>query len=665
MTVLRIPSGFALPKCVGMPGSLWGGRGRFPVRRFLAAIAVIALTFAGCAPGRNEPAPEPSPSADASPPKDLPQANPAVDALVKALNAKDVSRLPMVKAPADAQAEFKTIFAGMDGIFPQVTAGDVSYGDDDTAEVPLTMTYPNLGREGWKYESKATLAYVDDTWRVDWSPTILHPELTSETRLRHTQKETRRAAINDASGLAIVEELSLYEVGLDKGSVIEAEWATAAGDLAALLKVDAAAFQKKVAANGPKAFVVAKKVRQEEIPPTITDVPGSHVREVKAMLGPTDTFAAHLLGSVGAPTKEMIDKSDGALSPLDRVGISGLQARYDQQLRGVPQVRVDRVARKAATSETGTIEEMTLFQQDESVGVALDLSLDRALQEKAESVLSTQTGLASLVVIDIKTGGLVAAAQSPSGGTFPHATFGKFAPGSTFKAVSALAMIRDGKTPTSTVQCPANLKVGSYTFGNYSGYPAGSLGQVPLVEAFKQSCNTAFAGAAADITSDQLHAAAGSLGVGTDYDAGFTSNFGTVQPGNNIDRAASMIGQGQVTMSPMGMATVAASIAAGRTVVPWLAKGKQAKPTAAPLTAAEAQMLQTMMKATVDSGTGKSLKGVMTGAKTGTAQWGKTGALQTHAWMIAYNDKYAVASFVEVGDSGGSTAAPLIVQLFS
>ncbi len=55
----------------------------------------------------------------------------------------------------------------------------------------------------------------------------------------------------------------------------------------------------------------------------------------------------------------------------------------------------------------------------------------------------------------------------------------------------------------------------------------------------------------------------------------------------------------------------------------------------------------------------------MTGAKSGTAQWGKTGALQTSAWMIAYNDRYAVASFVEVGDSGGTTAAPLIVQLFS
>ena len=72
-----------------------------------------------------------------------------------------------------------------------------------------------------------------------------------------------------------------------------------------------------------------------------------------------------------------------------------------------------------------------------------------------------------------------------------------------------------------------------------------------------------------------------------------------------------------------------------------------------------------MMKATVDSGTGKSLQSIMTGAKSGTAEWGKTGAQQTHAWMIAYNENYAVSAFVEVGDSGGTTAAPLIVQLFS
>lgn len=403
-----------------------------------------------------------------------------------------------------------------------------------------------------------------------------------------------------------------------------------------------------------------------EIPPAVAEVPGRHIREITAVLGPSSSFAAPILGTVGEPTAEMIEQSGGELTVNDRVGRSGLQLRYDEQLRGVPMIRIDLVERAAPEGTSpapAPAEPRTLFQQDQSVSEGIDLSMDRDLQAKAEEVLSTQPGLATLVVINLADGGLLAAAQSPPGGSYPHATFGKFAPGSTFKVVSSLAMMRHGIMPSSTVQCPATLSVDTYTFGNYSGY--GNTGAISLTDAFKYSCNTAFVGAAAQVTGEQLHAAAGSLGVGTDYDAGFSSNFGTVAPGNSIDRAASMIGQGQVTMSPLGMAAVAASVAAGRTVVPWLVKGHEATPTAAPLTAAEAQGLQVMMKATVDSGTAQSLKGVMIGAKTGTAQFGPTGNQQTHAWMIAYNETVAVSAFVETGDSGGTTAAPLITALFS
>ncbi|MHA6523641.1 penicillin-binding transpeptidase domain-containing protein [Tessaracoccus sp. G1721] len=633
-------------------------------RRLLAAAMTLALLLAGCAPGPDNP--EPNPSGSSSPRRDLPSADEAITAAVEALNAQDVSALPMVGPAEDAQADFETIFAGMDEIYPEVSSGSVAYqADDDVAIVELTMTYP-LGREGWTYQTEARLRYSGDRWRLDWAPSIIHPELTETTRLRHTQREGRRSPINDNEGVAIVEEGAMFEVGLDKSSVEAAEWETASADLAAILKVDAAAFTRKVLANGPRAFVVAATMVQAEIPPTISQVPGAYVREISAIVGPGGSFAAPILGSVGTPTKEMIDESGGTLTINDRVGLSGLQARYDEQLRGVPLVRVDLVPRTdaSASPSSSPAPEKALFQQDESVGAGIDLSLDRDLQTKAEEVLSTQTGMAALVVLDIATGGVLAAAQSPAGGTYPHVTYGNYAPGSTFKAVSALAMLRTGLTPSSLVNCPSSLKVGTYTFGNYSGYPSSALGRIPLTTAFAQSCNTAFAGAAGTVTGDQLHAAAGSLGVGTDYDVGFTSNFGTVQPGNSIDLAASMIGQGQVTMSPLGMATVAASIGAGRTVLPWLVKGEEATPTAAPLTPAEAQSLQSLMKATVDSGTGRSLQGLMTGAKTGTAQWGPTGALQTSAWMIAYNADYAVASFVEVGDSGGTTAAPLIISLF-
>lgn len=626
------------------------------MRRILAAIFAATLLVVGCTPDGDAPTPSPS----VSPKTDLPPVDADLKQVVDALNAKDLSKLANVADPKAAQEDFTTIFAGMDDIYPEVKSDAVTYGENE-AVAKLNYTY-KFGMHGWTYTTEAKFTYADDKWSFAWAPSAVHPELTEQTRLRHIQQEAKRGSINDNTGLAIVEERSLFEVGLDKASIPEAEWAGAAKALATALKIDEPAFQKKVADNGPKAFVVGATVRQEAIPAAVVDIKGAHVNEVSAVVGPTDTFAAPLLGTVGQPTQKMIDESKGELSSIDRVGLSGLQSRYDKDLRGVPGARIELVGRKGVEPAPQV---KVLAQQDPSIGKEITLSLDRDLQTKAESVLAGQAGIATLVVLDVKTGGLLAAAQSPAAGSFPHATYGKYAPGSTFKAVSALAMLRAGSTASTTVQCPANLKVGSYTFGNYSGYPSNGLGSVSLTDAFKYSCNTAFVGAAGTVTGESLKAAGGSLGVGTDHDAGFTSYFGTIEPGNSIDLAASMIGQGQVTMSPLAMASVAGSVASGKTMIPWLVEGKQATSTAAPLAAAEAQQLQMMMKATVDSGTGKSLQSIMTGAKSGTAEWGKTGAQQTHAWMIAYNENYAVSAFVEVGDSGGTTAAPLIVQLFS
>ncbi|MFT3888279.1 MAG: penicillin-binding transpeptidase domain-containing protein [Arachnia sp.] len=628
------------------------------MRRLLAGAMAGLMLLSGCAPG--EPKPAPSPSVTTTPPKDLPAADAAALALAKALTAHDVSALPMVKAASDAQQEFDVIFAGMDGIYPTVEPAGVTYEGDDQAVAQLSFTY-DLGLHGWEYQSTARFHWVTDTWRLEWAPTVIHPKLTSDSRLRHTHKEPRRGAINDNEGLALVEEGTRYEVGIDKSAVDAKEASTAANTLATILKLDKKAYVKKVEASGAKAFVIAATLDQADIPASVSDVSGVLVREITAVVGPGDGLAAPLLGTVGTPTKEMIAKSEGKLSTQDRVGLSGLQARYDDVLRGVPEVRVDQVGRKVEGKEQ-TFEEQNLFEQQASVSTAIDTSLDRALQQKAEKVLSKQKGLATLVVLDLKSGALLAAAQSPSGGTFPYATYGKYAPGSTFKTVTSLAMLRDGLSPNSSVTCSSSLKVSTYTFGNYSGYPSSALGTISLTDAFKYSCNTVFAGSKVD--GDQLADAAASLGVGVDYDAGFTSYFGTVAPSNTIDLAASKIGQGQVTMSPLGMAAVAASIGSGNTTIPWLVKGHEATSTAKPLTESEASELRSMMKATVDSGTGKSLQGIMTGAKTGTAEWGKKGKQQTHAWMVAYNDRYAVSAFVEVGDSGGTTAAPLIAQLF-
>lgn len=633
-------------------------------RRWIAAAMAVGVLATGCTAGDGGGSQTPAPT-DSALPADLPSAEPLVSELAGALTALDVSDLP-VADPAAAQEELETIFGGMDGITPTVTAGDIEYSSaDQTARVKLTFDYA-LGENGWTYPSTVPLEYVGDAWQVAWTPTIVHPQLTSDSRLRHLRELPKRAAINDNKGLALVEERTLYQVGIDKSQVAEAQWAAAAEQLAALLEVDVAQFQAKVAAGGDKQFVVARTMEQEEITPDVGTVPGGYVRPTTAVVPVSDTFAASLLGVVGSPTAEMLADEEHDVFPSDTVGLSGLQSRYEEQLRGVPEVRVDLVGRSTDGDSGDTFAEQNLFLQESSIGSAVQVSLDRDLQTKAESVLSDQPGLAALVVIKNDNGALLAAANSPAAGTFPQATFGKFAPGSTFKVVSSLAMLRSGLTPTSTVQCPATLEVAGKTFGNYSDYPSSGLGAITLTQALANSCNTAFASAAGEITPEQLHSAAGSLGVGTDYDAGFTSNFGTVEPNNSpIDRAASMIGQGQITMSPMGMAAVAASVASGKTTIPWLVNGEQAVSTAPALTAEEATQLQQMMMAVVTDGSGKSLAGLMKGAKTGTAEFGTVGAYKTHGWMIAWNDAVSVAAFVEEGVSGSQSAAPLITALYS
>ena len=121
--------------------------------------------------------------------------------------------------------------------------------------------------------------------------------------------------------------------------------------------------------------------------------------------------------------------------------------------------------------------------------------------------------------------------------------------------------------------CPPKVVVDGYTFTNVPDYPSKALGDIPLRPAFAHSCNTAFVGQADAVPADALLAAARSLGLDPAPALGFPAFLATVPTDSTgTDHAASMIGQGRVVASPLGMATVAASVAAGHPVTPVLVK---------------------------------------------------------------------------------------------
>ena len=278
--------------------------------------------------------------------------------------------------------------------------------------------------------------------------------------------------------------------------------------------------------------------------------------------------------------------------------------------------------------------------------------------------------VSALVAIRPSSGDILAAANGPGNDGLNAATFGQYAPGSTFKVVSSLALLRSGLRPEAPVTCDPTTVVDGKTFKNYDDYPATGIGRITLRQAVANSCNTAFISERDRLDDTALADAAGSLGLGIDRDLGFPAYFGQVPaPEGETEKAADLIGQGRVLASPMAMAAVAASVSAGSTVTPRLVADHEvpAAQAPAPLTPAEADQLRGLMRSVVTDGSGRFLAALpgAVGAKTGTAEYGSpdaSGALPTHTWMIATQGDLAVAVFVETGVSGSQTAGPLLEQ---
>ncbi|MFW6203806.1 MAG: penicillin-binding transpeptidase domain-containing protein [Actinomycetota bacterium] len=597
-----------------------------------------------------------------------PDVTPAAGALAEALVSRDFNAVPVTgSTPADITAELTAITEDMGETSRTVTVERIERierddeDDDSVRRVTLGVSWEldHVDAE-WSYETAATFELVDDEWQVAWSPSLLHPDLTPGDRLVLRREQAERAGVLGAGESLIVDERPVYRIGIDKVRVEGDDPAEPAVELADLVGVDAGRFAERVESAGDRAFVRAITLREDDAEPVldeIEDIDGARALPDTLPLAPTREFARPVLGTVGDATAEIVDESGGRVQAGDVTGLSGLQRTYDEQLAGTPGVRVDIVPEEGDPA--------TVFERDPEPGSPLVTTLDIDLQLLAEDILSDVEPPSAIVAVRPSTGGVLAAASGPGGGGFSTATLGQYAPGSTFKVVSSLALLRTGLEPETAVECPDTATADGRPFGNYSDYPPALLGEITLRTAFAESCNTAFIGLRDAVPQQDLAAAAASLGIGVEADLGFDAFLGSVPAeAEGTDHAASMIGQGRVVVSPLGMAAAAASIAEGKTVVPRLVDGP-AGAAADTLTGEEAATLRELMRAAVEDGTADLLAdvpGEPVGAKTGTAEYTSDDSSGTHGWMIAIQGDLAVAAFVEDAESGSDTAGPLLEQ---
>jgi cell division protein FtsI/penicillin-binding protein 2 len=589
---------------------------------------------------------------------DEPEPSEALDPfLTKWSEGRDRAAARHTDAPRAAGQALDANRAGLDGARLSAETLDLSEdGDRATARVRMRWNVPGIGP--WGYDTRVPLRKVDDEWKVHWRVTVVHPKLRDTERLGTTRELPRRAPIRDRAGGAIVQLRPVKRVGAVVSEAGDPR-ATATG-LARVLGVDAAPILSQLRGGGPQQFVEAIVLREDDYAPLarqIASIPDVTVLDDTAPIAPTRDFARALLGTVAPATADQLEQLGPPYLPGDEVGQWGLQARFERRLAGTPDRRI--VMRDA---EGRAFE--TLFERDGRPGRGVRTTLDRRVQLAAERALGGRTDEAALVAMDASSGNLLAVANRPTESSFNRAIEGRYPPGSTFKVVSTAALLRSGLRTSQIVPCPATVTVQGRSFRNFEGSAAGA---VPFSQDFAQSCNTAFIGLAPRLSPTALTRTGRDFGLGPSLKGlPLSAPKAQVPPGQSpVERGAAMIGQHTILASPMSMAGVAATVAAGRWHAPRLlaTDRRRAGPR---LPRGERATLARLMRTVVTSGTGTALAGIPGGpaGKSGTAEYGSGNPPPTHAWFIAFRRGIAVAVLVENGRAGGAVAAPLAAAFF-
>jgi len=580
----------------------------------------------------------------------------AARAFAAAASRGDLAEAPLAGTPAaDAAGAYATVTGGL-GARPRVEVAAVRR-EGDTATADLRWTWP-FGPRGWSYASRAPLAPAGDedgdAWGVRWSPQVVHPELQDGEVLDATRTRAARGQVLGRGDQAIVMDRPVVDVGVQPSRATDP--AALSRSLSELLDVDAGALEQRVRAAAPDAFVHVVTLRRGDYLPLrgrLQPLPGTVFRESTLPLAPSRSFARALLGSAGPVTAELVEQSDGRLAAGDVAGLSGLQRAHDARLGGTAGVRVER------RGEAGAAE---LFVVEPVAGGPVRLTLDARVQEAADRALATTPATAALVAVDVPSGDVLAVANSPATGS-DRALTGQYPPGSTFKAVSTLALLDAGLTPDATVPCPAKQEVDGRSFRNFEG---GQLGDVPFRRAFGQSCNTSFVALSDRLEPQDLPEVARRVGLGVPWSVGVDVFAGDVPAAQSpVELAAATIGQGRVLASPAAMAQVAATVARGAWAAPRLVLDPAPEPSAEQPPAVDPQQaaaVRALMRGVAVEGTAAALAdvpGAPVHAKTGTAEHGTETPPRTHAWTMGFQGELAFAVLVEGGRSGGEVAVPV------
>jgi len=349
--------------------------------------------------------------------------------------------------------------------------------------------------------------------------------------------------------------------------------------------------------------IVADQLRWEDIAEVAVNAPA--LPGVTPEVGLTRHYPlrgdfAHVVGYVGPVSDydlSKIEEPDPVLRlPEFQIGKVGVEKKLDGELRGnagTKRIEVNAVGRVMRE----------LDRQEGEPGADLQLTVDAGLQNFAQARMGTES--ASAVVMDVRTGDILACASAPSydpnlfvrgisvadyrtlteDDHRPLATKtvqGTYPPGSTFKMIVAIAGMEAGViTPGETVYCPGFRKMGGRRFHCWK---RGGHGYMDMHDSIVQSCDVYYYELAERVGIDRIAAMARRFGLGERFDLPLSAVAAGLIPDKDWKRGRrgetwrigdslnAAIGQGYVLASPLQLAVMTARLATGESIRPRLVK---------------------------------------------------------------------------------------------
>jgi cell division protein FtsI/penicillin-binding protein 2 len=501
---------------------------------------------------------------------------------------------------------------------------------ETTAKASFTVTWDFGHDRRWDYDGRMELREEDDTWKVHWATTVVHPELAEQQSIAVQNEQPELAPVLDRDGVPLLSPDRVVSVLFEPEKAGDAK--AVAGSLADnLAGFDRTITQKsildgsaKVPDGRPYQVVTLRENDYEQVKPRIYDLPGVRFTSSPRLLPADKTLAPTVLPGI----RKLVED--------DLIGKAGW---------------------RVVTTDASGAEVSELYAKAAEPAEAAHVTLSTKTQLAAQGALKAERTPAMLVAMQASTGELLAVAQNaPADKQGAVALTGRYPPGSTFKIITAIAGIETGKTqPNAQVGCPGTTKINGRVVPNNDEF---DKGVIPLHSAFAFSCNTTFAQLATKLDPSALTDTARRLGLGADFVMrGATTFTGSVPPATDVvERAEDGFGQGKVLATPFGMVVVAATVAAGKMPTPTLLAGTTTEtdtadpkpPAATTLTAMRAMLHEVTQRNPALSAAMPDIHG-----KTGTAQFGD--GKHAHGWYVGYRGDLAFA--VLITDAGKSAKA--------